>query len=235
MMNSRMKKNVLSLALLLCSAMPVCAQGTEDPVGRFSLTPRVGAVLSNRTGATNPGTGDKSKWHAGFLVGLDAEYRASDLLGVSLGAYYSRQGLRYPDFQIAEPDQANAYGGYKHFDIDFNYIQVPLLAKVYLVPQFAVQAGVQVGFACGDGKSKYEYTHMVKEPNGSITYNETMSQEGSYKSKTDVSIPIGVTYEYMNVVLDARYNIGLVKVGEGDMAGYKNKALTISVGYRFTL
>lgn len=232
-MNSRMKKNVLSLALLLYSAMPVCAQGTEDPVGRISLTPRVGAVLANRTGATHNENGAKSKWHAGIMAGLDAEYRASELLGVSLGAYYARQGLRYSDCVIEEDD--NVYSGLNHTHMEYNYIQVPLLAKVYLLPQFAIQAGVQVGFACGDGKLKYDLTPIKKEPNGSTTYGETESIDVPYTSKTDVSIPIGVTYEYMNVVLDARYNIGLVKVGEGDMAGYKNKALTISVGYRFTL
>ena len=229
-----MKKDILSLALLVCSAMPTFAQGTENPVGRFSITPRLGVVLSNRTGAVNT-NGDKPKWHTGYLGGLDVEYRATELVGVSLGAYYAQQGMRYPDCEYLEDAVTRKYTGYKNQHMDFNYIHVPLMARIYVAPKFAVMAGVQVGFACGDGKLTYEQTSITKETNGSATYGETTNQEVSYSSKTDVAIPVGFTYEYMNVVLDARYNIGLSKVGEGGWDGSKNKALMVSVGYRFTL
>ena len=42
------------------------------------------------------------------------------------------------------------------------------------------------------------------------TKNEDKSKDGY--SKTDFSIPVGISYEYMNVVIDARYNLGLSKV-----------------------
>ena len=42
-------------------------------------------------------------------------------------------------------------------------------------------------------------------------------------------------YEYMNVILDARYNVSLTKAGKGDWDNCKNKVLTFTVGYRFTL
>lgn len=62
----------------------------------------------------------------------------------------------------------------------------------------------------------------------------------------DVSIPIGVSYEYMGVILDARYNLGLTnasdisRVKDADGQPYikencKNKGFSLSVGYRFTL
>ena len=32
--------------------------------------------------------------------------------------------------------------------------------------------------------------------------------------KVDVAIPLGLSYEYMNVILDARYNVSLTKAGK---------------------
>jgi len=53
----------------------------------------------------------------------------------------------------------------------------------------------------------------------------------------DVSLPIGLSYEYMGVVLDARYNLGLTNVDDspGHDDSCKNRVFTFSVGYRFAL
>lgn len=51
--------------------------------------------------------------------------------------------------------------------------------------------------------------------------------------KVDFAIPVGISYEYMNVILDARYNIGLTKVY--DNIDGKNSVFTFSAGYRFSL
>ena len=54
--------------------------------------------------------------------------------------------------------------------------------------------------------------------------------------KVNFSIPVGFSYEFANVVLDARYNIGLTPIQQVlDYKGPKNKVFTVSVGYRFTL
>lgn len=56
--------------------------------------------------------------------------------------------------------------------------------------------------------------------------------------KFDVSIPIGVSYEYMGVVLSAQYNLGLTNVSDAPKEvdkNCKNKGFGLSVGYRFTL
>ena len=55
--------------------------------------------------------------------------------------------------------------------------------------------------------------------------------------KVDVSLPIGLSYEYMGVVLDARYNLGLTNVDDspGHDDSCKNRVFTFSVGYRFAL
>ena len=49
----------------------------------------------------------------------------------------------------------------------------------------------------------------------------------------DFSIPVGISYEYMNVCLDARYNIGVSKIADGDSG--RNSVFQITLGYKFKL
>lgn len=234
-----MKKNILAFALFLLSAVSVGAQEVENPVGKFSVVPRIGVSLANWSGlALEPanGTSLKPKYQAGFLGGVDVEYRVDKSLGILLGAYYARQGMRFPDCELASNVDKGEYVGLKNHHVNLDYIQVPLMLKGYLVEGLSVNAGVQVGFLCGDGKVKREETDLVKEKNGAITYKDMRDTEATWPAKkVDVAIPIGLSYEYMNVILDARYNVSLTKAGEGEWSDCKNKALTFAVGYRFTL
>jgi hypothetical protein len=50
-------------------------------------------------------------------------------------------------------------------------------------------------------------------------------------TKFDLSIPVGLSYEISRVTLDARYNIGLLKVIKGE--SIRNKAFVFTIGYKF--
>ena len=50
------------------------------------------------------------------------------------------------------------------------------------------------------------------------------------------SIPLGVSYEYENVVVDARYNIGLTRISDIKyVKSPKSQVIEFTVGYRFGL
>ena len=49
------------------------------------------------------------------------------------------------------------------------------------------------------------------------------------------SIPVGLSYEYANVVLDARYNWGVTKVADLGDNSPKNSVFQITLGYKFDL
>lgn len=49
------------------------------------------------------------------------------------------------------------------------------------------------------------------------------------------SIPIGVSYEYENIVLDARYNVGLSKIHSRVLSSDKMQVITLTVGYKFDI
>ena len=241
------KKNIAIVMMLLLSAMGAMAQGVENRVGRFSVIPRIGVAIANLSDnsiylATENNREVKSKSQAGFLGGLDVEYRATDYLGVSLGAYYARQGARWGDYEMAvQGDAGNngvkKYTGVKNHHLNLDYVQVPLMLKAYVAPQFAIMAGAQVGFLCGDGKMLSEETDLEKDnKTGSTLYKESRDVESTYAAKkVNVSIPVGLSYEYLNVILDARYHIGLTKVNKVDGGDSKNKVFTFTVGYRFGL
>ena len=233
-----MKKNIVFVMMLLLSAMGAMAQEVEDPVGKFSVIPRIGVALSNWSNnsilVNAKGDEIKSKNQAGFMAGADVEYRATEYVGVSLGAYYARLGYRYADYETVENADKKQYWGIKNHHADIDYIQVPLMLKGYVTRQFVAMVGVQAGFRCGDAKFSYEETSLEKDKYGATYYKDTKKVEGTLAAKSmNISIPVGVSYEYMNVILDARYNIGLTKLN--DVEHPKNNFLTFTVGYRFTL
>lgn len=93
---------------------------------------------------------------------------------------------------------------------ELDYINIPLLVNVYPVKNLAVKIGLQPGFMVG---------------------NNEKVDDGL--KKFDLSLPIGVSYEYRNFVLDGRYNFGLTKIQDG--IDSKNSVFQITLGYKFAL
>ena len=91
------------------------------------------------------------------------------------------------------------------------YLNIPVLANFYVAEGLALKAGVQPGFMV----AKDDANDAVK------TF--------------DLSIPVGISYEYMNFCLDARYNIGCTKVWDVDNVDGNNSVFQITLGYKFKL
>ena len=134
-MNS-MKKYMMAVALMVLSVMTAVAQDVENPVGKISVIPRIGVVLSNWSNNkiyfTTEENADymKSKYQAGFMGGVDFEYRATEQVGISLGAYYAKQGFRWPSYQTESKDNGKTVlTGYNNQHVDLNYVQVPLMVR----------------------------------------------------------------------------------------------------------
>lgn len=50
-----------------------------------------------------------------------------------------------------------------------------------------------------------------------------------------LSIPVGVSYEFSSVVLDARYNLGISKAVSAEGESTKHNVFQFTVGYKFSL
>ena len=103
---------------------------------------------------------------------------------------------------------------------------------------FSVSAGVLYSMQ-GAKYSENNLTQTAKLDYFNVNSKFEASKGGSslqsdIDAKTvDFSIPVGLSYEYSNVVLDARYNWGLTKTYEG--VDSKNSVFQITLGYKFDL
>jgi len=206
-----MKQTVIILTMLL-TTLSAMAQREE---GDFLVQPRVGMNIATLSDA------DKSIVDLHF--GVEAEYMVSDQLSLSVGALVSNQGAKYDYF-----DEDN---GRNQYTVDLDYVQVPLMASYYVLPGLAVKAGVQPGFKM---RAKAKLDNATVDLDDLYTMDRMLTGEDVKVSTFDLSIPVGISYEYKNVVLDARYNWGLLKVlNVGD--AFYNRALMLTLGYKLEL
>ena len=153
---------------------------------------------------------DNSKINVGIALGAEAEYQVLDFLGVSAGLMYSQQGVSY-----------DVEGTNK---LNINYLNIPVTANFYVYPNLALHVGLQPGF---------RLTATDKEEKGNT---KKVTDVKDKVEGFDLSIPMGVSYEYMNCVFDVRYNLGATKVIKGPNApSSRNSVFMISLGYRFNL
>ena len=198
-------KKILVVAALMLSSVSTFAQ---HAVGSFNLQPKVGVSIANLTEfkGTDP--------RVGVVAGVEGEYQASDIISVSAGVLYSMQGSKY-EYKLGNLN-------YKKTN-KLDYINVPIMANVYVTKGLAVKLGVQPGFRVSGSE------------NSNLTVSAASIGSTHYvKAKSvDFSIPVGLSYEYNNFQLDARYNWGLIKAFENGKA--KNSVFQITLGYKFDL
>ena len=116
------------------------------------------------------------------------------------------------------------------------------MLHAYVAKGFAVNLGFQPEFLVRAKATAYEscFTydkdgnmHYLTDEQGDIR-DRKLSQDSKdlFRSST-FGIPVGVSYEYMNVVLDARYTFDLNKADK--LKTLRNKAFLVTVGYKFDL
>lgn len=101
-----------------------------------------------------------------------------------------------------------------------DYLNVPILANFYVAKGLALKLGVQPGFKLSS-KAKFKGSGASKE----------VDVDGI--KSVDLSIHVGLSYQYQNIVFDARYNWGVTKIV--DDADSKHSVFQITVGYKFSL
>ena len=154
------------------------------------------------------------------IVGGEFGYVASPKMALSFGAMYSQQGCK-AIFQGIDGT------------IKMDYINIPVIASYRATDKLAIKIGLQPGFMIND---------KVKISGNGVSAE--VGLEESYRSagldvtinKLDLSIPIGISYDFDNVQVEFRYNAGITKIlsapgGEGT----KNSVVQITVGYKLGL
>ena len=229
-------KRIVLLALCLISINAAFAQ---KKVGQLSFIPRVGLNLSNLGDMDFYITADSndkmtSRVRPDFLVGGDLEYQVVRQLGVSIGAFYSRQGCRWTDYTLESTDSETKVvtrDSYEDQAYILQYINVPVTANLYVGDYFSFSLGVQCGALVGNN---WHLVNIVstETPDGDVTAKSTEQNTKLENMKSLVwSIPVGASFEYERVIIGVRYNIPLTRFNNLISKG-GNRVWTFSVGYR---
>ena len=226
------------LFLLSLFVLSVFAVQAQPKWGTWSVVPHVGVSFANLTKdaiyVLYNGT-SYSQTRIGFSGGADVYYQLTDKLALSGGVAYTQAGCNFKDI----PADLSARSGTVLHDSYYNlgYVDVPLLAHIYISKDLALSIGCQPSFLT-KATAHFEIQDYETDGKGGIKYNKNVVSEGDAKSlfkKTAFAIPVGISYEYENVLLMARYNFGLSKVYDHDLGDSKNKIITVSLGYKFNL
>lgn len=191
-------KKIFLMAVLVLSSIATYAQ---HAVGSLTVQPRIGVNIANLTKSEGADS------RIGLVAGAELEYQVSDIFSISGGALYSQQGCKSSDDGVTAT-------------MKLDYINIPILANVYVVKNLAVKVGIQPGFNVNSSAKA-----SVGDTSAETDFDGTKS--------FDFSIPVGLSYEFSNVVLDARYNFGVTKVFDG--SDNCNSVFQIALGYKFSL
>lgn len=221
--------------VLVAACLMALSASAQQHVGQWSFIPHVGAGVSGMSDAEgiSPTSEQKGKTNASLLAGVALQYQFARSWSASLGAAWALEGCRFEDYSFTSvPEPVD--GGYSRHVYEYgdahvalDYLQVPVMIHYNVdgVKGLSFFAGVQPGFLLS-AKTKWEETQFVeKHADADITSDYGWTAEGKriqkdYDSdlkddydfsKFNLSIPVGISYEYYNVVLSARYNIPLMK------------------------
>ena len=226
------------LFLLCLFVLTLFGAQAQPKWGTWSVVPHVGVSFANLTNEAIDVADNRishSQTRIGFSGGANVYYQLTDKLALSGGVAYTQAGCNFKDVPADLPARSGTVFHDSYYNL--GYVDVPLLAHVYVSKGLSFSVGCQPSFLT-KATAHTEMQDYETDGKGGIKYDKNVVSEGDAKTlfkKTAFAIPVGISYEYENVMLMARYNIGLSKVYDHDLGNSKNKIITVSVGYRFNL
>lgn len=174
--------------------------------------------------------------HIGGLVEIKLTNRFSiqpEIL-LSLQGAKSEYSESFPDYFYREESKLN-----------LTYLNFPVMAKFYVLPNFAVEAGPQLGILVS---AKNDFS-VYENDNGFVTtYSRNANAKGNYKT-AEAALNLGASYFFTdNIYVGGRFSIGLSSINDNDFYYYydgpgpndvryrsrvTNNVFQASFGYRF--
>jgi len=205
----------IAAGTMMLTAMAVNAQEGDNTASReisFGVKGGVNFATVNGDGFDSPDS--RTSFHVGAL----AEFPLADIFSIQVEALYSGQGFEYETPAIPFVTE----GGKVEYQLD--YINVPVLAKVYLFKGFSLEAGPQFSFLVNE-----ELDSAPEDNDGDTNTDSAKDFEFGFAG--------GVTFQTdMGLFATARYNQGVTEIFEDrDDADNKvtNSVFQIGIGYKF--
>ena len=208
----------------------------QNKPGTWSVIPHVGVSISSLLGGSGiyeigieQGTEIKTHALLGFVGGADVMYQASDAVSLSAGLSFVQAGCKLEDYT---DEHTIVYDRY----LRINYVTMPILIHSYLLPGFSVKAGIEPTLLVSAKSNEIQQSFEIDKEGKKSNFHEdefTIDMKNGMH-KFGLSIPVGVSYEYENVVLGALYHVGVFNIYKyGDSS--RNSVFEVSVGYKLNL
>lgn len=218
------------MMMMLIMATVALTASAQNEVGQLTLQPKIGLNLANLTNVKVISNSFTNETESGnlkgdFAIGVEAEYGVAKKFSVAAGILYSRQGTDFGTLKIYGGPDGSVSEGWDKNERNLDYLNIPIVANFYFAKGWAVKAGIQPGFLLS-AKAKID----------GVASTENVDKDIKDECKTfDLSIPLGLSYEYEKAVFDLRYNLGLTKVNKNGDDSNKNSVIQFTVGYKFAL
>ena len=199
-------RKILLIAVMVMTTIMVQAQSTGRETGAFTLQPKIGAGFGYVSGDWVIEPGEKKKAVAGIVLGVEGEYYAAKWLSIAAGVNYAMQGWKFNYMDRSVVTR-------------LNYLNIPMTANIYIVKRLALKTGVQFGFLLNAKDRMNDVNVDIKDDCKKFCF----------------AIPVGLSYEYDNFVLDARYNFAISKAIDQPNYGKRSHLIQLTLGYKFEL
>ena len=193
--------------ILMIVLMTTMSMGVlaQNKVGSMTIQPKGGFGLATLTNVP------KAEMTGVGMFGGELEYALKEKMSIALGLNFDMLG-----YGMDNTD------GIKDWHTSLNYLAVPAVVNFYAYKGLALKAGLQPALLLSANES-FKQGDDKHDTKVSSSYNSF-----------DLCIPLGISYEFSRVVIDARYLLGLTKVNKhGETC--RNSVIMITTGYKFKL
>jgi hypothetical protein len=205
---------LLSVSALLLGAVTV-SNAQEDASNKDSMAVSFGVKGGVNFATLDGGDIDSPDSRTSFHVGAFAEIPVADIFSVQVEALYSGQGAEY-DFRGTDGDKA---------ELQLDYINVPVLAKLYLVKGLSIEVGPQFSFLVND-----EFDYNPNSDGGDIDLEDNAAAP-DFKT-FQVGAAGGLTFQTESgLFATARYVRDLTDIAKD--ANIQNSVFQLGVGFKF--
>lgn len=198
---------ILVATLFFASSLTAVAQAEADNTRDMnpSFGVKGGVNFATITGDDIDSPDSRTSFHVGALV----EFPMSEMFSIQAEALYSGKGFDF-DFAGGDGDKA---------ELQLDYIDVPVLAKIYVTRGLSIEVGPQFSFLVNE-----EFDFNPNSDDGDIDMDEAES--------FDIGLAAGLTFQTdMGLFATGRYTYGLSEVYKD--FDIHHSVFQIGIGYKF--
>jgi hypothetical protein len=198
---------ILVATLFFASSLTAVAQAEADNTRDMnpSFGVKGGVNFATITGDDIDSPDSRTSFHVGALV----EFPMSEMFSIQAEALYSGKGFDF-DFAGGDGDKA---------ELQLDYIDVPVLAKIYVTRGLSIEVGPQFSFLVNE-----EFDFNPNSDDGDIDMDEAES--------FDIGLAAGLTFQTdMGLFATGRYTYGLSEVYKD--LDIHHSVFQIGIGYKF--